>query len=103
MRRHGAGDEPCRSKHEGKNWHRTRAEPGRAGFRASAARIGGGARGIRSRLSGSPISRLSAAQTRQAPRQPTLASSNADNGHPTVLAKPAIRVIPVIGPRAARP
>jgi hypothetical protein len=27
----------------------------------------------------------------------------ADSGHPTVLAKPAIKVMPVIGPRAARP
>jgi hypothetical protein len=28
---------------------------------------------------------------------------NANSGHPTVLAKPAIKVMPVIGARAARP
>jgi hypothetical protein len=69
----------------------------------SVGLMGGGARGINSRFNGSPIKRFSAAQTRQAPRQPKWASSNADSGQPTVLANPAIRVIPVIGPRAARP
>jgi hypothetical protein len=46
---------------------------------------------------------LSAAQPRQAPRHPKLSLSSADSGQPTVLAKPAIRVMPVIGPRASRP
>jgi hypothetical protein len=45
----------------------------------------------------------SAAQIRHAARQPNCASRKADSGHPTVLAKPAIKVMPVIGPRAARP
>jgi hypothetical protein len=40
---------------------------------------------------------------RHAARQPNWASRNADSGHPTVLAKPAIKVMPVIGSRAARP
>ena len=45
----------------------------------------------------------SAAQIRQASRQPYCASRKAESGQPTVLAKPAISVMPVIGPRAARP
>ena len=70
---------------------------------AIAALAGGGAGGTRNRFSGSPSTRCSPAQARQAPRQPTTSSSTAETGQPTVLAKPAIRVIPVIGPRAARP
>ena len=69
----------------------------------SAVRTGGGARGISSRFKGSPITMCSAAQMRHAARQPNYASRNAESGHPTVLAKPAIKVMPVIGPRAARP
>jgi len=69
----------------------------------SAVRTGGGARGISSRFRGSPITMCSAAQIRHAARQPNCASRNAESGHPTVLAKPAIKVMPVIGPRAARP
>jgi hypothetical protein len=44
-----------------------------------------------------------AAQMRHAARQPNCASRNAESGHPTVLAKLAIKVMPVIGPRAVRP
>jgi len=69
----------------------------------SDARTGGGARVISSRFKGSPIRTCSAAQTRHAARQPNCASRKAESGHPTVLAKPAIKVMPVIGPRAARP
>ena len=69
----------------------------------SEARTGGGARGISSRFSGSPITMCSAAQMTHAARQPKCASRKAESGHPTVLAKPAIKVMPVIGPRAARP
>jgi hypothetical protein len=69
----------------------------------SGAGSGGGARGMRSRLSGRQTSRLSAAQMRQAPRQPMRASRKAESGQPIVLANPAINVIPVIGARAARP
>lgn len=38
-----------------------------------------------------------------APRQPKASSITAESGQPTVLANPAMSVIPVIGPRAARP
>ena len=69
----------------------------------SDARTGGGARGTRSRFKGSPITMCSAAQMRDAARHPNCASRKAESGHPTVLAKPAIKVMPVIGPRAARP
>ena len=56
-----------------------------------------------SAFSGSPTSRCSAAQPRQAPRQPCWPSIQALSGQPTVLAKPAISVMPVIGLRAAWP
>src|SRR5467141_336412 len=69
----------------------------------SVARAGGGTRGISNRFNGSPITICSAAQMRHAARQPNCASRKADSGHPTVLAKPANKVMPVIGPRAARP
>ena len=69
----------------------------------SEARTGGGARGMSSRFKGSPITMCSAAQMRHAARQPNCASRKAESGHPTVLAKPAIKVMPVIDPRAARP
>jgi len=70
---------------------------------SSFDRTGGGAGGIRSRLSGKPIRTCNPAQIKQAVRHPYCASSSADNGQPTVLAKPAISVMPVIGPRAALP
>ncbi len=43
------------------------------------------------------------AQPRQASRQPQWASITPDRGHPIVLAKPAINVMPVMGPRAVLP
>jgi len=46
---------------------------------------------------------LIAAQPRQAPRHPKCALSSADTGQPSVLAKPAINVMPVIGARASPP
>lgn len=54
-------------------------------------------------LSGSPSARCSAAQPKQAPRQPNCCSSKVDRGQPTVLAKPAISVMPVMGLREAWP
>src|SRR5206468_10060165 len=76
---------------------------GAASIAAWASFSGGGALGIDSRFSESPIRMCSPAHMRQAPRQPKWPSKKAENGQPTVLAKPAISVIPVIGPRAARP
>ena len=40
---------------------------------------------------------------RQASRQPHVASISPESGQPTVLAIPAMRVMPVIGPRASLP
>ncbi len=54
-------------------------------------------------LSGKPTSRCKAAQPKHAPRQPHCNSIQADSGQPTVLAKPAIRVMPVMAPRAPWP
>ena len=54
-------------------------------------------------FSGTPSTRWSAAQVKQAPRQPMCVSRKAESGQPTVLAKPAISVMPVIAPRASRP
>ncbi len=51
------------------------------------------------RFKGMPSAKCSAAQPRQAPRQPHCVSNQADSGQPTVLAKPAIRVMPVIALR----
>ena len=59
--------------------------------------------GIRNRLTGRQTNRLTAAHPKQAPRQPNAPSSQAESGQPTVLAKPAIKVIPVIALRASRP
>ena len=53
--------------------------------------------------SGNPITRCRAAQAMQAPRQPTVLSRYADSGHPTVLANPANKVMPVIARRASWP
>jgi hypothetical protein len=46
---------------------------------------------------------FSPAQIRQAERQPNSSRNNALAGQPIVLAKPAIRVIPVMALRASRP
>ena len=54
-------------------------------------------------LSGTPSSRCNAAQPKQAPRQPHCTSIHADKGQPTVLANPAISVMPVMAPRAPLP
>ena len=62
-----------------------------------------GAFGTSSRLSGSPIIRCSAAHATQAPRQPKASMKMALVGQPTVLAKPANSVMPVIALRASRP
>ena len=43
------------------------------------------------------------AQVRHASRQPQESSIHAVSGQPMVLAKPAISVMPVMGPRAPRP
>ena len=50
---------------------------------------GGGACGTSNRFIGKPTRMCSAAQPRQAPRQPNASIMNALRGHPTVLAKPA--------------
>lgn len=54
-------------------------------------------------FSGAPSTRCSPAQTRQAPRQPISASSQALRGQPTVLAKPATSVMPVMAVRDRTP
>ena len=66
---------------------------------AFAPAIGGSIR----RLSGRPISRCAAAQAKQVLRQPMVSSPQAVSGHPTVLAKPASRVMPVMARRAWSP
>ena len=72
--------------------------------RRSAARAGArrAERG-NSAFSGRQTTRLSAPQIRQVSRQPTASLSSEDSGQLTVEAKPAISVIPVIGPRAFVP
>ena len=64
---------------------------------------GGGAFGTSSRLIGRPIIRCNAAQARHAPRQPNASMKKALVGQPTVLAKPANRVMPVMALRASLP
>ena len=54
-------------------------------------------------LSGTPTSKCNAAQPAHAPRQPHCVSIQADSGQPTVLANPAINVMPVMAPRAPWP
>jgi len=54
-------------------------------------------------FSGKERKRWISAQPRQASRHPHVASIIPESGQPTVLAKPAIRVMPVIGPRASLP
>jgi hypothetical protein len=60
-------------------------------------------RGIVSQFSGAASSIFSPTQIRQVARQPNSSRSTALIGQPIVLAKPAIRVIPVIELRASRP
>ena len=60
-------------------------------------------RGRISRLSGSPRTRCATAQAKHVPRQPSVASPHAVSGQPTVLAKPAMSVMPVIEDRASCP
>lgn len=54
-------------------------------------------------LSGDAMTRCRPAHTKQAPRHPMLLSSQAVSGQPTVLAKPANRVMPVMVRRAFCP
>jgi hypothetical protein len=59
--------------------------------------------GRRNMLSGRPINMCAAAQAKHVPRQPIASRPNELSGQPTVLAKPAIRVMPVIAFRALSP
>lgn len=54
-------------------------------------------------FNGNATARWISAQPMQASRQPHAASINPESGQPTVLANPAMRVMPVIGPRASLP
>ena len=54
-------------------------------------------------FSGKATARWISAQPRHASRQPHVTSISPESGQPTVLANPAIRVMPVIGPRASLP
>ena len=63
----------------------------------------GAAFGMSSRFIGRPMTRCSTAQAMQAPRQPKCSMNSALVGQPTVLAKPANSVMPVIALRASRP
>src|ERR1700736_447240 len=60
-------------------------------------------RGIASQFTGAASSMFKPPQIRQAARQPNSWRNSALRGQPIVLAKPAIRVIPVIELRASRP
>src|SRR4051812_44781532 len=60
---------------------------------------GGNAFGTSNRLSGNPIKTCRRAHARQAPRQPNASMNKALAGQPTVLAKPANSVIPVMALR----
>src|SRR5690606_39533076 len=63
---------------------------------AASAVAGAGRRALGNEaLSGRPTNRCRPAQAKQAPRQPNSASSRVVSGQPTVLAKPAIKVMPV--------
>ena len=55
------------------------------------------------RLSGKPRTIWAMAHAAQVPRQPRATSPHAVSGHPTVLAKPAINVMPVMAERAVVP
>src|SRR4051812_49655924 len=70
---------------------------GRCGFAAALACLAPLIVGSKKKLSGRPISILAAAQAKQVSRQPIWARPQAVSGQPTVDAKPAISVMPVIG------
>ncbi len=77
---------------------------GMCGFVAAAtAALAPFTAGSVKRLIGRPIRMCAAAQAKQVLRQPMASSPHALNGHPTVLAKPAISVMPVIERRAVSP
>ena len=59
--------------------------------------------GSMKKLMGSPSRMCAAAQAKQVLRQPICSSPSAVSGQPTVEAKPAISVMPVIERRAASP
>lgn len=71
-----------------------------AAFFSAAVILG---RGNRKRFRGRPTRMCTAAQARQVSRQPMVEMPQAVSGQPTVLAKPAMRVMPVMGLRAAVP
>jgi hypothetical protein len=56
-----------------------------------------------SRLSGRPRMMCAAAHARHVSRQPSSAAPQAVSGQPTVLAKPASKVMPVMDERASNP
>jgi hypothetical protein len=70
---------------------------------ARGSAVGTPWRGIASQLIGAASSMFKPAQIRHAIRQPNISRNTAVSGQPIVLAKPAIRVIPVIALRASRP
>ncbi|CRE20850.1 Uncharacterised protein [Bordetella pertussis] len=81
--------------------------PGRAAGRVPSCAAGASGLGVSAAtalgsqaFNGRPIIKCKAAQPRHAPRQPNSVSIQAESGQPTVLAKPAISVIPVMAPRA---
>ena len=83
-----------------------RSSPGRPEAGAAGPATGGAGwvpTGTRKRFSGNPSPRCSRAHAAQAQRQPSSASKSAVSGQPTVLAKPASSVMPVMAPRASRP
>lgn len=102
MRGHGGRVEPGRGKDEGQQ-HSARRDgggPSSTGVATPAAVLvpfGSHA------FSGNATARWISAQPRQASRQPHVASISPESGQPTVLAIPAMRVMPVIGPRASLP
>ena len=102
MRGHGGRVEPGRGKDEGQQ-HSARRDgggPSSTGVATPAAVLvpfGSHA------FSGNATARWISAQPRQASRQPHVASISPESGQPTVLAIPAMRVMPVIGTRASLP
>src|SRR5512143_2588846 len=70
---------------------------------AGAAVVASGGAGGSIAFNGSPTTRCSTAQVKQAPRHPSSASSSVLSGQPTVLAKPAINVMPVMTLRESLP
>ena len=100
-----AGDKPGRGKDESEDRHRaTRRRRRLLPLNPRPARAGGGARGISNRFKRQPDHDVQRRPDQARRRASQIARSRkAESGHPTVLAKPAIKVMPVIGPRAARP